>query len=129
MSEQRIFSDLDLTFAKHPITKDVSKKTKENAIIASVKNILMTRFYERPFNPNLGSNIYNLLFEPVDFVTASILSKEISMAINNFEPRVSIREIIVTPDNNNQKYDVTLTFFIINSVKPISVALFLERLR
>jgi phage baseplate assembly protein W len=129
MSEQRIFSDLDLTFAKHPITKDVSKKTKENAIIGSVKNILMTRFYERPFNPNLGSNIYNLLFEPVDFVTASILSKEITMAINNFEPRVSLKEIVVTPDNNNQRYDVTLTFFIINSVKPVTVALFLERLR
>jgi phage baseplate assembly protein W len=129
MSEQRIFSDIDLTFAKHPVTKDVSKKVKDAAIIGALRNLLMTRFYERPFNPNLGSNINQLLFEPVDFVTASILSKEINTTISNFEPRVSIKEIIVTPNNEEQRYDVTLTFFIINSVKPITITLFLNRLR
>jgi len=129
MAEQRVFSDLDLTFAKHPVTKDVSKKIKDQAIIGAVRNLLLTKFYERPFNPTLGSNITQLLFEPVDFVTASILSKEISTTIQNYEPRVSINEIIVTPDNENQRYDVTLKFFIVNSVKPITIALFLNRLR
>ena len=129
MAEQRVFSDLDLTFAKHPVTKDVSKKIKDQAIIGSVRNLLLTRFYERPFNPTLGSNITQLLFEPVDFVTASILSKEIQTTIQNYEPRVSVNEIIVTPDNENQRYDVTLKFFIVNSVKPITVTLFLNRLR
>lgn len=129
MAEQRVFSDLDLTFTKHPVTKDVSKKIKDNAIIASVKHLILTRFYERPFNPTLGSNISQLLFEPVDFVTASILSKEITMTLRNFEPRVSINEIIVTPDNENQRYDVSLKFFIVNSPRPITVNLFLNRLR
>lgn len=129
MAEQRVFSDLDLAFTKHPVTKDVSKKTKENAIIGAVRNILLTRFYERPFNPTLGSNITQLLFEPVDYVTASIVSKEITVALHNFEPRVSINEVIVTPDEEHQRYDVKLTFFIVNSVKPITVNLFLNRLR
>lgn len=129
MPEQRIFSDIDLTFAKHPVTKDVSKKVKDAAVIGALRNLLMTRFYERPFKPNLGSNINQLLFEPVDFVTSSILSKEIATTINNFEPRVSIREIVVTPNNEQQRYDVTLTFFIVNSVKPITITLFLNRLR
>jgi len=129
MPEQRIFSDIDLTFAKHPVTKDVSKKVKDAAVIGALRNLLMTRFYERPFKPNLGSNISQLLFEPVDFVTSSILSKEIATTINNFEPRVSIREIVVTPNNEQQRYDVTLTFFIVNSVKPITITLFLNRLR
>jgi phage baseplate assembly protein W len=129
MADQRVFSDLDLTFAKHPVTKDVSKKVKEQAIIGAMRNLLLTKFYERPFNPTLGSNITQLLFEPVDFVTASILSKEITTTIKNYEPRVSINEIIVTPDNENQRYDVTLKFFIVNSVKPITITLFLNRLR
>lgn len=129
MAEQRVFSDLDLTFAKHPVTKDVSKKVKDQAVIASVRNLLLTKFYERPFKPTLGSNISQLLFEPVDFVTASILSKEITTTLTNYEPRVSIKEVIVTPDIDNYRYEVSLKFFIVNSVKPITVTLFLNRLR
>lgn len=129
MAEQRVFSDLDLTFTKHPVTKDVSKKVKEQAIIASVRNLLLTGFYERPFKPNLGSNISKLLFEPVDFVTASILSKEITTTLTNYEPRVSIKEVIVTPDIDNYRYELKLKFFIVNSVKPTTITLFLNRLR
>lgn len=129
MAEQRVFSDLDLTFAKHPVTSDVSKKTKENAIIGSVKNLILTRFGERPFNPILGSNINALLFEPMDPVTASILSKEIESVIKNFEPRASIQDIRVTPDYDNNRYDIRLSFFILNSFKPITINLFLARSR
>ena len=129
MAEQRVFSDLDLTFAKHPVTKDVSKKVKDQAVIASVRNLLLTKFYERPFNPTLGSNIMQLLFEPIDFVTASILSKEITTTLNNYEPRVNISKITVTPDEDNYRYEVSLTFFIVNSIKPITITLFLNRLR
>ena len=129
MAEQRVFSDLDLTFTKHPVTKDVSKKVKDQAIISAVRNLLLTGFYERPFKPTLGSNISKLLFEPIDFVTASILSKEITTTITNYEPRVSINEVIVTPDIDNYRYEVSLKFFIINSVKPTTITLFLNRLR
>lgn len=127
--EQRVFSDLDLAFSKHPVTDDVTRKTKENAVIASVKNLLNTNFFERPFNPTLGSNITALLFEPVDDVTASILQKEILTTLTNYEPRAKIDELLVTADPDNNRFDVTLRFYIINSIKPVVVNLFLNRLR
>ena len=129
MAEQRIFSDLDLTFAKHPVTKDVSKKIKENAVIGAVKNIILTKFGERPFNPNFGSNINSMLFEPIDFVTASILKTEIETAIKNFEPRATIKDLTVKADYEGQKYDVHFSFYIINSMKPITINLLLTRSR
>lgn len=129
MASSRIFTDLDLAFTKHPITKDVSLKTKENAIIQSMKNLLLTNYNERLFNPKLGSNIRKLLFEPIDAITASILNTEVQNAITNFEPRVYIDEVQVIPNEMEDGYNVTLKFYVNNSIKPITVALFLNRLR
>jgi len=66
----RVYKDLDLNFKVHPIKKDLNKTIGENAIINSVKNLLLTGHYERPFQPYLGSNITKLLFEPLDALTA-----------------------------------------------------------
>lgn len=126
---QRIFSDLDLDFGKHPTTKDVLRKTKENAIIASVKNLILTNRNERPFNPKIGSNINAMLFEPLDELTASILMAEIRMLISNYEPRVRIENVQVTPDYDRNGFNVILKFSVINSLKPITVNVFLNRLR
>jgi len=125
----RIFSDLDLDFTKHPVTKDVSKKINDNAIIASLRNLIMTNYYERPFNPKMGSNISALLFEPIDTITASIMRNEIKTMISNYEPRVRINDLQVNADPDSDKYDVTLVFYTNNSIKPITVNLFLNRLR
>lgn len=125
----RIYSDLDLDFSKHPVTKDVSRKTNDSAVIASVKNLLQTNYYERPFNPTFGGNITALLFEPVDPISASILQKEIEMTIENYEKRARIDQIIVDVDPENQRYLVNLRFYILNSTKPVTVNLYLNRLR
>jgi phage baseplate assembly protein W len=127
--ETRIYSDLDLNFTKHPITKDVARKTKENAIIASVKNILYTNYNERPFNPTFGSNIKSILFEPIDLITAIDLDTEIRLALNNYEPRIRIDALQCNPDYDNNGYQVYLRFFLLNSLKPITISVFLERLR
>lgn len=127
--ENRVYSDLDLNFTKHPITKDVARKLKENAVIASIKNIIFTNFNERPFNPNFGSGIRGLLFEPVDEITASNLYKVISTAINNYEPRVKIEAIQVVPDIDRNGYEITIRFYLLNSLKPITISTFLDRLR
>jgi hypothetical protein len=129
MPEERVFSDLDIDFTMHPITKDVSRKTKEYAIIQSVKNLIMTNYYERPFNPSLGSGIRAMLFEPIDGITASTLNKEISNLINNFEPRVKLDGLQVNANDQEQRYDISIRFYTLNSVKPIKVNLFLNRLR
>jgi phage baseplate assembly protein W len=128
-AEERAFSDLDLNFTKHPITKDVARKTGYNAIIASLKNLINTNFYERPFNPKLGSNIRGLLFEPLDPLTGTVLQKELKILIDNYEPRVSVRDIQVVADYDRNAYQVTLTFFTVNSTEPLRTVLFLNRLR
>ena len=125
----RTFSDLDLNFGKHPITKDVARKIDSNAIIASVKNLIQTNHYERPFRPTLGSNIRAMLFEPIDPITAINLQKEIEVLLNNYEPRVRIDDLQVSADDATQTYNVYLRFYVINNIRPITVNLFLNRLR
>lgn len=127
--EERTFSDLDLNFTKHPITKDVARKTGNNAIIGALKNLVLTNFYERPFNPKFGSNVRAMLFEPLDPLTGSILQKEIKILIENYEPRVSLRDVQVVADFDRNSYQVTITFFTVNSTQPLRTVLFLNRLR
>lgn len=129
MEQQRIFSDFDLNFTKHPITKDVSKKTKEYAIIQSVKNILQTDYYERPFNPRFGGNLRGLLFELVDPLTAGIIHKQITITLTNNEPRIKIDDLQVNADVDSNGYNVILRFYILNSTKPTTLTVFLNRLR
>ena len=129
ISSERIFRDLDLNFNVHPVKKDVSKHINEYAIINSVKNLVSTNFYERPFRPEIGSGVRNLLFENVDPLIAAQLERALWETIGNYEPRVSVTNIRTqaTPDEN--LYAVTLTFMIINNPNPITIDFFLERIR
>jgi phage baseplate assembly protein W len=86
-------------------------------------------YFEKPFNPSIGSNVRRLLFEPMDAGTGSLLQKEISLTINNYEPRVKLRNVYVQADEDNQGYNVTIEFFLINRIEPVTLNLFLERLR
>jgi|688.fasta_scaffold1143855_2 phage baseplate assembly protein W len=126
---ERAFKDLDLNFTAHPIKKDVSMHYNERAVINSVKNLVSTNFYERPFQPELGSNIRALLFELVDSVVAASLERQIVETLNNHEPRVAVQNITAVPDPDNNLYKVTMTFFIINNPNPITINFFLERIR
>ena len=129
MATSRTFTDFDISFTKHPVTDDVSLKTDDNAIIQSIRNLIMTNYGERPFHPKLGSNLNRVLFEPLDNFSASIINSEIKILIKNFERRVSLDEIRVKPDYSRDAYYVTLVFHLVNSLKPITIALFLDRLR
>jgi phage baseplate assembly protein W len=125
----RTFKDLDLNFNIHPIRKDINKNLNEFAIINSVKNLVLTSFYERPFQPKIGSNIRRLLFENVDTFQAALLENEIEETVTNFEPRVRISYVTATPSPDNNRYDVTMEFFIINQTEPVTISFFLERIR
>jgi phage baseplate assembly protein W len=130
MSETaRNYKDIDLDFIAHPITGDINKKTGINAIVQSLKTLLFLNHYEKPFHPEIGSNIRKMLFENIDPVTANILAKEIKITVDNFEPRVSIRNVFVTENYDENGFDVTLEFIIKNTAEPIAVSFFLERLR
>ena len=125
----RNFRDLDLNFAIHPITKDVNIYKAEYAVINSVKNLILTNHFEKPFQPEIGSNIRRLLFENVDSIMAAQIEREIEETITNFEPRVQISSVVAihAPDENG--YKVRLEFFVINNPDPITINFFLERIR
>ena len=90
VSTLRSFRDLDLNFTSHPIRKDVNSFSNEYAIINSIKNLIFTQHYERPFQPELGSNLRRMLFEPIDAITAAQIEREITEVVRNFEPRADI---------------------------------------
>ena len=126
---QKLYSDIDFTITKKPVTGDVALSYDNQAVIRSVRNLLSTRFYERPFNPNLGSNVDALLFEMVSPLTASSLETEIRNTIENYEPRAKINSVVVKANPDNHSYSVTLSFYIENATQPTTVTLLLERNR
>ena len=125
----RSFKDLDLSFKIHPIRKDINIHKNEYAVINSVKNLILTNHYERPFQPEIGSNIRRLLFEQVDSVTAAQIERDIVETISNFEPRVKVSKVIASAAPDDNGYKILLEFFIINNPNPISINFFLERIR
>lgn len=125
----RTFRDLDLNFTIHPVKKDINIHKNEYAVINSVKNLILTNNYERPFQPDLGSGIRRLLFEPVDSIVAAQIEKEITDVIGNFEPRAEVSKVIAVPAPDENGFKVYLEFFIINNPAPISINFFLERIR
>lgn len=125
----RIYKDIDLDFQAHPVTGDITKKIGDAAIITAMKNLLTTGRYERLFQPDIHSRLKDHLFEPIDSITSSAIEAEIRSTIGKYEPRVDLFEVIVVPDYNMQGYNVTMSFFIINRTDPITVTLFLERIR
>jgi len=125
----RIFSDIDLNFTAHPVTKDITRRNDENAIKQSVRNLLLTRNFERPFHSEIGSPIRALMFEPVGPMFVVMMQRAIIDVINNFEPRVEILDVSVNDSIDANAVYVTLEFKIVNTERPISLDLVLERTR
>lgn len=120
------FVDLDSRLLMHPISKDVAKKVNENAVIASIKNLILTRRYERPFHPEISSDISDLLFEQLTISTASMLERQISYVIENFEPRVQLLMVQVTEESDHE-IAVLVSFKIIGSLDTIKTQFILQR--
>ena len=125
----KIYSDIDFTFTKKPVVGDVALSYDAQAVIRSIRNILLTRHYEKPFNPDFGSNIDALLFEMVSPLSASSLETEIRAAIDNYEPRAILNDVVVTALPDKNAYSVSLSFYIENATLPTTVTLLLERNR
>lgn len=123
------YSDLDLDFIAHPTTGDIVRKTGDDAIKRSVRNLILTNFYDRPFRPYIGSNVQNLLFELATPIVSNLIKDAILEVIRNFEPRVRILELVVDMDEDNNGYNVSIRYEILNRGEPALVSLFLERIR
>jgi hypothetical protein len=111
------------------VVGDVALSYDGQAIIRSIRNILSTKKYEKLFNPSFGTNIDSLLFEPISTITSSALQQEISNAIRNYEPRAILKTVIVSPKEDKNLYEVSLTFYLVNATQPTTVTVFLERNR
>lgn len=126
----QIYKDLSLSFSRHPITGDIAKVTDVDAVKRSVINLVQTNYGERPFHPEIGSDVRKALFEPVTPLVASLIERQIEDVIRNFEPRVEVANVICTGDIDANSYEVTIQFAILNSPAGVQTAnLFLERLR
>jgi phage baseplate assembly protein W len=125
----KIYSDIDFTFTKKPVTGDIALSYDTQAVIRSIRNLLLTRNYERPFNPDLGSTLDNLLFEMISPLTATTIEREIQTMVDNYEPRARIDTVTATPLTDQNAYNVSLSFYIENATLPTTVTLLLERNR
>lgn len=123
------YADLDMDFLPHPTTKDVVKKTGVEAIKRSVRNLILTNFYDRPFQSYIGSSALKLLFDNATPITANFLNNAIREVIGNYEPRVAIQDLRVEFDLDNNGYNVTLYIVVLNRNEPAIINLFLERIR
>ena len=126
----RIYKDIALSFERNAATKDVIVKKDVDAVKQSVRNLILTNHYERPFQPEIGSGISNLLFEPLDPITANSLTRVIGEVITNFEPRAQLISVDAQPDYNSNSYEVTINFRVINVPgELVSLTTMLERSR
>ena len=109
------FKDLSMTFLSNPLNSDLIGLKNANAIARSVRNIIMTYPGEKFFQPDFGSRVSKLLFENVDDITASQIQEEIEFSIVNYEPRVSLRDVIVIANNDNASFDAIITYDIVGA--------------
>lgn len=129
VSRKKPWRDLDLSLKIHPIRKDIIPLKDDAAIKNAVKNLLVSNFYERPFQDDLGANLRGLLFEPAGIITEIQLRDSIRRVINKYEPRVKIRSIDITDLSENNSYKINVKFLIKEYDSADSVEIILRRLR
>lgn len=126
----KAFRDVSATFQANPLNMDLVALRNENAIARSIRNLIMTAPGERPFNSELGSNVYRLLFENFDNQTSYAIKTEIEISIRNFEPRVKLTEVQVSANEDNHEFDVVIRYKIVGiDALPQSLSFALEPTR
>ena len=126
----RQYTDLDLFFSKKISDSDISKITDIQAVKRSVRNLILLNHYEKPFHPEIGSGVRDILFEPMTAITAIILNRKIEDTINNFEPRAKLISVRSIPDLDRNAYNVSIEFFVVNTpTELVDLTVMLERLR
>ena len=126
----RIYSDLGLSFERNVATNDLIVKKDVDAVKQSIRNLILTNHYERPFHPEIGSNVTALLFEPMNPITANVLQRNIAEVIENFEPRARLVSVIASSQPDANAYEVTISFYVVNVPgELITLTTMLERSR
>ena len=125
----RIYKDLDLDFQQNTATKDIQKMLDVESVKRSVKNLINLNHYEKPFHPEIGSNLRGMLFELMTPQMTNLIGKQIELLIKNYEPRCRLVQVKNMPDLDRNGYMVSISFNVQNVPTPVIVESFLERLR
>ena len=125
----KIYRDLDLDFSINSATKDIQKLSDVESVKRSVRNLINTNHYERPFHPEIGSNLRAMLFELMSPQMNHVITKQIENLINNYEPRCRLVQVFTQPMFDRNGYSVQISFYVQNYPNPVVVESFLERLR
>lgn len=129
MANQILYSDIDLMFKIHPVKKDLVLSTNEQAIIRSVKSLVLTNHYERPFRSEVGSNVRKMLFEPLTPLTANYVEREIYDVLKIYEPRITGLKVNVAVSSDESYLNAVIQFYINTQTNLTKIDLLLERLR
>ena len=122
--------DLDLFFSSKQGSGDVNKVTGVESVKRSVRNLVLTNFYEKPFHPEIGSGVRDMLFENMSPITAVVLARKVEDVIENFEPRARLVGVRALPNLDRNEYEVTIEFFVVNApTELVDMTVFLEVLR
>lgn len=124
-----VYSDIDSTFFAHPVKQDIVSKKNRDAVKQSVKNLILTDFYERPFKPTIGCGIRNFLFELMTPATRQQIKNAAKQVIENYEPRAEVIDVLVEDYPEKNAITMSIAFFIINDPEPVVVDILLERVR
>ena len=125
----RIYKDLNLGFQQNTATKDIQKLTDVEAVKRSVRNLINTNHYEKPFHPEIGSNLRAMLFENITPQMNHVISKQIEMLIKNYEPRCRLVQVNTQPMFDRNGYSCQISFDVVNYPEQVEVESFFERLR
>jgi phage baseplate assembly protein W len=125
----QIFKDFDLAFSSHPNTKDLAKKRNEDAIKQSIRNLILTNYYERPFHSEIGSPVRALLFELSTPLTAHTMRRGILDVIQNFEPRVTVENIDINLNDDNNSCEISIEYTVVGLQTYSKIDIILERTR
>ena len=126
----RQWKDLDLFFSRKVGSNDINTLTDITAVKRSVRNLVLTNHYEKPFHPEIGSGVRVILFELMTPMTAFILTKKIENIIETYEPRARLVGVRALPNLDRNEYEVTIEFYVQNApTELVDLTIFLERLR
>ncbi len=129
MSEKREFSDISLSFEANPVTGDIIKVKDDISVKQSIRTLVLTEFFEIPFQKNKGTKVRKILFELMDGESTELLRNEIIRIIQTYEPRANLMDVIIEPVPDGNKYIIKIIFSMINTLEPISTEIFITRVR
>ena len=124
-----LYSDFLVNLNPHPVSGAVLRFTNEKAVTRSIRNLLLTNPGERLYQPDLGSGIRQLLFEPISNFTSNMLGRFIEDTINKYEQRAKVLAVDVIPEEDKNRYNVTIVYVLINKQEPVSITVTLQRVR